>query len=374
MNIASKEILISVGEASGDLHASNLIKSVLQIDPTIKFYGMGGTLMQQAGAELLLNCNELALIGVFEIITKLPKILRAKKIMQKALLQDKPDLLILVDYAGFNLRLAKYAKKLGIKVLYYISPKLWASLPGRVKKIKRDVDLMAVIFPFEVEFYKKWQVPVKFAGNPLVEIVKPSAPKIISQNKIIGLLPGSRKSEIKYLLPVMLKAAEIIKKQEPTAQFVLPLASSLTEKDINKYLQNTSLKIQITYKNTYDVMYSCDAIIAASGTATLEIALLAIPMVITYKVSTLNYWLIKAFIKIPYVGLCNIVAQEKIVQELLQHDATPEKLSAEILKILHDENYRQNMITQLQKIKMQLDGSNKENIAEIIINIMKMRP
>lgn len=374
-----KHILISVGEASGDMHAANLVQAVKKIAPNIQFYGMGANLMRNAGVDIIIDANDLSIVGGLEVITKFPKIRKAFRIMQNALEHNKPDLLILVDYPGFNLRLAKIAKKAGIKVLYFISPKIWAWNQGRVEIIKKYVDKMAVIFPFEVDFYKKFQVPVTFVGNPLLEIVKPKLTREAAQQaflldpnyKTIGLFPGSRKSEIKYLLPIMLEAAKLLKNQNPNLQFLLPQAGSITLDDLQPYLQASSTKIQVIPNQNYDVIQVCDAIIAASGTVTLEIAIMTIPEVIVYKKSWLEYQIAKRVIKIPCIGLCNIIANKKIAQELLQYDATPENIAKETEKILNDANYREEMIANLANTKNLLKGAKQENIAELIISTLK---
>ena len=378
MQKPTKHILISVGEASGDMHAANLIQEVKKIAPNTQFYGMGANLMHDAGVDIIVDASELSIVGGLEVITKFSKIREAFRIMQDALLHNKPDLLILVDYPGFNLRLAKFAKKAGVKVLYFISPKIWAWNQGRVEIIKKYVDMMAVIFPFEVDFYKKFGVPAIFVGNPLLKMVKPKltcdaakqAFHLDPSCKTIGLFPGSRKSEINYLLPIMLAAAKLLKNNNPNLQFLLPQANSITLNDLQPYLQSSPIKVRIIKDQNYDVMQVCDAIIAASGTATLEIAIMAIPQVIIYKKSWLEYQIARHLIKIPYIGLCNILANKKIVQEFLQYDATPENITREIEKILNDANYRKEMVTNLAQTKKLLESDKQENIAELVLKIV----
>jgi lipid-A-disaccharide synthase len=372
-----KNILISAGEASGDMHAANLVQKVKKIAPDMRFYGMGGDLMRNAGADVIVDANSLSIIGLLEIITKFFKLLAAFRAMKRALFRDKPDLLILVDYPGFNLRLAKVAKKAGIKVLYFISPKVWAWNQGRVKTIKESVDMMAVIFPFEVDFYKKWQVPATFVGNPLLEIVKPKLARenalkefhLDPNHKTVGLFPGSRKGEIKRLLPIMLETAKLLKEHDPNLQFILPQASSISIDDLQPYLQTSSIEVRIVKNQNYDAMQVCDAIIAASGTVTLEIAIMGIPLTIIYKISWLEHQIAKLLVKIPYIGLCNIVSNKQIAQELLQDDATPENIAREIDKTLHDSDYRQKMINNLTKTKDLLESNEQENLAELAIKM-----
>lgn len=377
-NSSAKRVLISVGEASGDMHAANLVKSVKKLNLNVEFFGMGGNLMQKAGVDTIVDAKSLSLIGALEIITKFFKILRAFFTMKKALYKDKPDLLILVDYPGFNLRLAKAAKKAGVKVLYYISPKIWAWHQSRIKIIKKCVDMMAVIFPFEVDFYGKWQVPVKFVGNPLLKSIDSKLPieeayKLFDINKeeeVVGLFPGSRSSEIEKLLPVMLEAIKIIKKQNPRVRFLLPQASSISDSKLQKHLELSEIPVQVVKGQNIDVMQVCDAIITASGTATLEIALIGTPLVIIYKLSPLEYQLAKRFIKIPYVGLCNILAGKEVAKELLQHDATPEKIAVEISKILGDKLYRNVMKDALSNIKKSLKNNSQEDLAQVVLEML----
>lgn len=373
----TKTIFISAGEASGDLHAANLVKNLQHIYPEkIQYFGMGGKLMREQGVNILVAIDKLSLIGLTGVIAQLPQIIATFYKIKKFLKQQKPDLVILVDYPGFNLRLAKTAKKLGFKVLYYISPQLWAWHQSRVKIVQQYVDVMAVLFPFEVDFYAKFKVKAILTKHPLLDTVIPTmtkeaARKFFNLNPhiiTIGLLPGSRISEIERLLPIMVATARLLRTYNKNLQFILPLASSLKKTDLEKYLPS-DLVIHIV-TNTYDAINVGDAVIACSGTVTMEIALLKIPLVIIYKVAFLNYLLMKLAIKIPYVGLCNIVAQEKIVAELLQDDATPEKIAAEIIKILEDKKYRDEMIAKLAATKNKLAQAAR-NIEEIVVEILK---
>ncbi|MCK4609232.1 MAG: lipid-A-disaccharide synthase, partial [Gammaproteobacteria bacterium] len=316
-------------------------------------------------------------IGLFDVLLNLAKIYRARKTICTAIRQNPPDLLILIDYSGFNLRLVKMAKQAGLKVLYYISPQLWASRTRRVNVIRKYVDRVAVIFPFEVDFYKKLHVPATFVGHPLVTTVHPSMPHtqaiehfgLKPDYKTIGIFPGSRKGEIKRLLPVMLKAAELAANRFPHSQFILPLASSLAAADLQPYLQKSRLNIQLITEQNYDAINICDAIIAKSGTTTLEIALLSVPLVIVYKIWP-PYFPIKSIIKIPYIGLCNIVAGKEIAKELLQQQASPYNISQEIVRILTEPSYRNQMLTELGKVKSKLVTAETTDIAELVINML----
>lgn len=378
-------IFICAGEASGDMHAANLIKKIKakSIHSNITFNGMGSSAMRAAGANIIVDSTDLAVIGGIEILCHFSKILRAMRTIKQEINRNRPDLLILIDYPGFNLWLAKIAKKMGIKILYYISPQIWAWHQNRVNKIRRYVDMMAVVFPFEVKFYSNAKVPVTLVRHPLLDSVKTSLDKTtaqttfaLDQHKItIGLFPGSRKNEIKYLLPIMLQAAVILKKHYPHSQFVLPLAPSLQEHDIAPYLTNLSVNITIIKNQTHNLASICDAIIATSGTVTLEIALLAIPMVIIYKLTYLTYWIIKQIIKIPYIGLCNIVAEKAIVPELIQTAASAENIAAVLIKILEDKEYRNTMIKELQQVRHKLAGEeNAESIENVVLAMCLTEP
>lgn len=385
-NPKQTQIFISTGEASGDMHAGNLIKKINQLEPNIIFSGMGSKAMRAAGANIIIDSTDLAVIGGIEVLYHLKKILHAMNTIKQVLRNNRPDLLILIDYPGFNLRLAKIAKRMGIKVLYYISPQIWAWHQSRVKKIRKYVDIMAVVFPFEVKFYREANVPVTLVHHPLLDTVKVSMDKKTTQNTFgidpqkitIGLFPGSRKNEIKYLLPVMLHAAVLLKNKYPHSQFVLPLASSLSESDVKPYLEQVSTNVSIIKNQPYNLANICDAIIATSGTVTLEIALLSIPMVIVYKLTNLTYWIVKQIIKIPYIGLCNIVAEKKIVPELIQHEATAQNIATTIEKILDDAEYRKTMIAELQRVRQKLEGNNSDtaqyapaqNIEHVVLNML----
>lgn len=374
-------ILLSAGEASGDLHAAKLVNDIKKDIPNTYFCGMGGNLMHDAGVDILIDSKDMSIIGGIEILTHSLKIIKAMRTMKNALKTKKISLVILVDYPGFNLWLAKVAKQAGIKVLYYISPQIWAWHQSRIIKIKKYVDFMAVFFPFETKFYEKAQVPVGFVGHPLAQTVYPTMPKETAKAKFqldtnkltIGLFPGSRKGEIKRLFPVMLNAAILLQKQYPNIQFILPLALTLTNQDLEQHLQrHPELKVTIIKNYNYDVANVCDAIIATSGTVTLEIGILAIPMVIIYKMAPFNYFFAKRLIKVDFIGLCNIVAEEKVAPELIQEQATAENVFAEINQILQNESYRKTMINKLSQIREKLiNQPNKINVIEVIKKLLQ---
>lgn len=374
-----KRIMIIAGEASGDNHAAKLVERVLKEKPNLQFYGIGGSLMRNAGVDILVDSAEIAVVGLVEVLAHRKVIFGALNRMRELLRTDPPELLILTDYPDFNLRLAKTAKECGVKVLYYISPQVWAWRQGRVKKISQRVDTMAVVFPFEEAFYKKHDVPVQFVGHPLLGEVSPSKDRneliqefeLDTNKPIIGLFPGSRQSEIKRLLPIILESAQLLKETKSGVQFVLPIASTLKTDQIVKQIKQTPLDITIIEQRPYDVIEVCDAIISVSGTVTLEIALLETPMVIINKIAWLSYIIVKQLLKIDNIGLCNIIAGMNIVPELIQNDATPEKISHEINKILDDQDYANNMRRDLSKIKGLLKGENATNLEKLVIEMLE---
>lgn len=372
------KIMLVAGEASGDLHGAILSREIKQLIPDAQLIGMGGRRMAEAGVELVTDISHLAVCGGVEVIRYLPKILAIFTLVKKTLIQQKPDLLILIDYPTFNLRMAKVAKKLGVKVLYYISPQIWAWHTSRVKKIKKSVDMMAVVFPFEAEFYRKYSVPVKYVGHPLVKnidasAIRQSASKQFAMNSdkiTVGLLPGSRQNEIFYLLPVLLETAQLLQQRIPNLHFILPLASTITLEDINPFLKNTQLPLTVVPHHSYEAMSICQAVVAASGTVNLELALLGVPMVVVYKVNKITFAIGKRLIKIPYLSICNVIAGKKIVPELLQNEAQPELIANELQHLLQDLDYRQAQIEQLALVANKLRAEKECTAADLAYQIL----
>lgn len=372
--------MIVAGEASGDLHGASLVKEANRLDPSLSFFGIGGPRMREAGVETLVDASQMAVVGLVEVIAHFNVISRAYLTLKRIIASNPPDLLILIDYPDFNLRVAKLAKRAGVRVLYYISPQVWAWRVGRVKKIGRVVDRMAVVFPFEVQFYEREGVPVTFVGHPLVDTVHPTMPRAEAQAmfgldpavKTVGLFPGSRTSEITRLLPVILESAQLLKERFPDLQFILPLASSLTMADLAPFLSRSGLDIKVVEGRGYDVMQVCDAIITVSGTVTLEIALIGVPMVIIYRVSPLTYEIGKRLIRVDHIGICNIVAGERMVPELIQHDAKPARIAAEIARMLAEPGYGAAITTKLSAVREKLgSGGGSANAAHLILEMLK---
>lgn len=373
-----KRVMIIAGEASGDSHAAKLVREVREKNSDIAFYGIGGKNMVEAGVDALVDSADLAVVGLFEVLAHWNTISGALKKMQHLLRTDPPDLLVLTDYPDFNLRLAKTAKECGVKVLYYISPQVWAWRQKRVFKIRKLVDMMAVVFPFEETFYKKYDVPVRFVGHPLVDEINVTNNKTALRNEfflddekpVIGLFPGSRRSEIKRLLPIIVECAKNIVTEKPDAQFIIPVASTLKEEDLLPYFDSVELNMRVISERSHDVMAVCDAVITVSGTVTLELALLKIPMVVINKISKLSYYLVTRTLKIDHIALCNIVADKRVVPELIQNDATVDKISTELLHLLDNEEERSKIISEFSTLKEKL--SHKESQVELSDTLIDM--
>jgi lipid-A-disaccharide synthase len=381
MDENNPRIMIVAGEASGDQHAADLFLELKKEFPAVTALGMGGRNMRDAGIDIRFDSTDIAVIGVDGLFRKLPKIRRALGLMRTLVCEEKPDLLICVDYKEFNFKLARHAKSCGVRVLFYVSPQVWAWRPGRVKKYGRVIDHMAVIFPFEVPFYQEHRVPVTFVGHPLADKVRPSLGKAESmavmglnpERPIVGLLPGSRGAEIRRLLPVIEKAVRELRKKIPGIQFVVVQASTVTDSQIGEFLDTCDSDLIVVKKNIYEAIQCCDAVVTTSGTATLEVALLGIPMVIVYKVGPLTYWLGRLLVRISFIGLPNIVAGKRIVEELVQHRATPGAICQEIRKILSDAAYASEISANLLKVREKLgEGGGMERLAQVALQMLKV--
>ena len=360
-----KRIMIVAGEASGDLHGAKLAGELLALDPHVALYGMGGESMAAAGVEILQDIANLAVMGLVEVLGRLWDIRQAMRKLTEQFSSRPPDLLILIDYPGFNLILAKKARQCNIPVLYYISPKVWAWREGRVKQIKQYVDRMAVILPFEKEYFRQHGRPVDYVGNPLLDSVQTKYSRrefcelhdINPSSTIVGLMPGSRKTEISRLLPLFLQVAGKLSGAIKNIVFLLPLAPTLTVQDLeNSGLQESNVDLRIISENHYDMMAACDAAVAASGTLTLELAILNVPMVVSYKVAPISYLLGKQFIKVQFASLVNLIAGREVVREFLQNEAIPENIFEEMLRLLKDSEAKRIMQQQLADVTSQLGG------------------
>lgn len=331
---------IIAGEASGDLHGSNLIKALHVQDRHADIRCWGGDRMQAAGATLVKHYRDLAFMGFIEVLKHLRTIFRNIKFCKEDIIAFKPDVLILIDYPGFNMRIAEWAKQQGIKVVYYISPQVWAWKENRVKKIKRDVDKMLVILPFEVGFYNKWDYKVSYVGHPLIQVVEeekqlPAQP--VSNKPVIALLPGSRSQEIQLKLPEMLKMV----KHFPAYQFVIAQAPAQPDSLYQSMIGNEHVKL--VKNQTYNLLKQACAALVTSGTATLETALFGVPQVVCYKGNQLSYWLAKKLIKVKYISLVNLIMDKRVITELIQGDLNEQKLQQALQAILTEGPYLQQL-------------------------------
>lgn len=359
---------IIAGEASGDLHGGNLVKAIHRQDAAADIRCWGGDKMQAAGAILVKHYRELAFMGFVEVIKHLPTIMGNISFCKKDILEYRPDVLVLIDYPGFNLRIAAWAKLQGIKVVYYISPQVWAWKEGRVKQIKRDVDKMLVILPFEEDFYKKWDYPVTYVGHPLIEVVSHERNEVpvtpLSEKPLIALLPGSRAQEIGVKLPIMLGMVE----RFPQYRFAIAQAPSQPDALYKEIIG--SKDVLLVKGNTYNLLKQARAGLITSGTATLETALFGVPQVVCYKGNALSFWLATKLVKVKYISLVNLIMDKLVVTELIQHDLTTEKLAAALDRLLNDEAYKTTLRNDYKELWQKLGSSPaSENAAREIVAV-----
>ncbi|MHB8138189.1 MAG: lipid-A-disaccharide synthase [Smithellaceae bacterium] len=359
----AQRVMIVAGEASGDLHGSFLVREMLAINPSLHFFGIGGNRMKEAGVRLLASSADIAVVGVSEVFSKIGSFIQINASIRKSMDQIKPSIVILIDFPDFNLNIvARAAKKRNIKIFYYISPQVWAWREGRVRQIKRLVDKMAVILPFEVDFYAGHGFSAHYVGHPLRDTVKTAFTQSqarlhfgLSEKKTtIGLLPGSRTAEVTKLLPEMMKAVQIISKKIPDTQYILPLADTLDENTIAEIISAFGISVKMVSGQTYDVLACCDLAIVTSGTATLETGLMGVPMIIIYKLSLFSELIARMIIKRQQIGLVNIIAGKSIVPELLQRDANGPRIAQEALAILLNEEKKREIIAELNDIRTKL--------------------
>ena len=374
-----KQVVIVAGEASGDAHAARLVTELKKLDDSISFRGMGGDNLRAAGVDVFIDMAELAVVGIVEVLLKYNIIKAELNKLKQNIADNPPDLLILVDYQEFNQRLAAYAKSIGIKVLFYIGPQVWAWRPKRVYKMAKIVDHMAVILPFEKALYEDANVPVTFTGHPLTDevVADKSRQQARTQLKIddkttLGLFPGSRSGEIKRVLPILLASAQLIIKEKPGIQFVLPVANTIKEEDLAPFRAKMNELSVITSKQPfYDVIQSCDVILSASGTAILEIGLLEVPMVIVFKIAPLSHYILSKMVNIKHLGLVNIIPGKEIVKEYIQQNAKPPDIAKETLRLLNDKKYYETMQHELSLIRQLLgSGNGSKNVAQLAYDML----
>ncbi|XOF33183.1 MAG: lipid-A-disaccharide synthase [Candidatus Electrothrix sp. YB6] len=374
--MTSPHIMIVAGEASGDMHGACLVEAMRSMQPDLSFSGIGGKELRAAGVDMLFDASRLAVVGITEVISHLGDILAARRTLIRRMQEKKPALLILIDYPDFNLLLAGKAKKMGIPVFYYISPQVWAWRSGRVKKIGRLTDRVGVILPFEKKFYADRGVRVDFVGHPLKdtvsrkhvrsreEVLRAHNLQVRPETRIIGLLPGSRSKEIRSLLPDFLAAARLLaeekdKKDWKDFLFLLPQASTVSRqllKDCGLSAHQGTVNLHVlNNENRYDLMAACDAAVAASGTVTLELAILGVPTVTAYRLSARTYRLARLLVRhIRYFSLVNLIANREVIPELLQDGVTPEAIAGHLRAMLDDAAHRGNMLHGLAQVTEKL--------------------
>lgn len=375
------DIFISAGEASGDLIGSLLVRQLLKLRPGLKVACNGGPQMRDAGAELRVDMvADLAVVGVVEVVSKLGKIKRVFSATTAFLAETRPEVVVLIDYPGFNLRLAKAAKRMGLRVVYYVPPQVWAWHKSRVHAIRELCERVFVILPFEEKVHREAGVNVRHVGHPLLDvmILTMSRDEVLRKfefdptKKLIGLLPGSRKREVDSLLPIMLRAAELIQAKDPAVQFVIPRASTIPRERLDKYIAASTVQVRVVDSFRYNVRSVMDFAIVASGTATLETGLLLCPMVILYRVSWLTWMIGRLIVDIPYIGLINIIAEKGVVPELLQGRCTPEAVAQSSLDIIESPAETARIRAELGRVKEKMGGPGaSRRVAEELVEMIE---
>jgi len=371
-----KKVLIIAGEASGDLHGSHLVKEMLSLDPSLQFYGVGGEKMKKAGVTLVADIAEMAVVGITEVFFKIKNVYRVYRRLKSSLSTDSPSLVILIDYPDFNLLFARAAKKIDVPIVYYISPQIWAWRKRRLQLIARLIKKMIVIFPFEKKFYEDAHIDVDFVGHPLLDSVRPcwSREEAFQQFSLtpgvltIGILPGSRMSEINRHLPPMLKALPLIAENVDPVQFIIPVAPGVAMSDIMNFVDPHRETIRVVENNIYDVMQTADLLLVASGTATVEATIMGTPMIVIYRVSLLTYFLGRLLIKVKHIGMVNIIAGKKVVPELIQRDLNPEKIASTVTGMVQDPSTLNKTRRELAAVREKIGNPGASARAARIIN------
>jgi len=353
-------VMIIAGEASGDMHGSGVVRELKRRDPSIDIYGIGGDRMQREGMHLVYHVRELAVMGFWEVVQQLPLLRSVEKTLRALVNVKRPDVLVLIDYPGFNLRFARLAKQHDIRIVYYISPQVWAWNPGRVKKMKGLIDTMLVVFPFESEIYEKEGINVRFIGHPLLEVLSEPQPRdafckrygVDGDKLILGLFPGSRRQEMERVFPVMLGAARLLH-NEFHVQTVVGVAPMLDPAYVKSFLRD-DFPVGLVFNATYDVMGNADVALVTSGTATLETACFRTPMVVVYKTSWLTYLIGRMLVRIRNIGLVNIIAGKRVVPELIQGKLTVQRLASEAARLVGDESVRRKISNELSAVRERL--------------------
>lgn len=374
------KIMFSAGEASGDTHGASVAKALREIYPSVEMFGMGGNLMDEAGVRIVYDIKNLGVIGLVEIVKSLPKFFKLRTYLKRIMMKERPDVLVCIDYPGFNMKLAEVAHQLGIPVLYYIAPTIWAWHSSRGKTIKKYVTKVASIFPFEAEAYGKYNCDVEFVGHPLVDIVHPTMSvdesmiyfNAWAEAKRVLLMPGSRKQEVLSLLDVMLESGEKLLQSHEDVQFFLPRAHTIDRFELETFIKERRVPVTITEDHTYDLMQICDVCLAASGTATLETAMMELPTILLYKVSPITYGIGKMVVNLSHVGLPNIIAGKEVIPELLQSDVSADNIVEHMLPLLDDLKENEHMRQELRTVRDKLgEPGAVKRVAELIYSLGK---
>ena len=368
-------IMISAGEASGDLHGANLVRAARELDPSVEFYGLGGERMQQAGTDLLFDLEHMSLMGITEVLSSLGQVFSTLGTLKKSLKTEKPDALVLIDYPDFNFRLAKAAHKAGVPVVYYICPQIWAWRTGRIKKMAKLVDRRVVVFPFEVDFYAKHGLTADFVGHPLLDAMAPPRPKSEVKSELgfdparelLLLMPGSRRHLAAELTPVMLEAAQTLRKKRPGLQLAVSRADTMPADFLDDLLADGPDDLKVIAGQSHALQNAADAAVVASGTSTVETALMLTPMVVVYRMSRLSYLLGRLLVDTEHIAMANLIAGERIVPELIQHEAEPVRIAAELERIMGDPEAHERMTAGLARVRQRLGDPGASRRAAALI-------
>lgn len=365
------KLAIVAGEASGDLHASEVIRELKKLDPSLTLFGIGGDLLAREGTELVHHAGEMGIVGFFNVLRHLPMFRRIFRDLIERIEREKPDAVFLIDYPGFNLRVARRCKELGLRVVYYISPQIWAWRQGRVRHIAKYVDRMLVVFPFEEQFYREHGVPVTYVGHPLIEQLAGVKRPARHETLRIALLPGSRRGEVSSLLPAMLDAVEILRRERAVDAYVIQ-APTIEHDELASIMRAKGITVPILPHDRGEGVAAADISLSASGTATLESAVLGTPVVVMYRLSRFNYWLGRMVVRVPHFSLVNIVAGKEVVPELIQHQVNGERIAAEVRRMVEPNTYAR-LTAELARVRELLGGPGASGRAAAEIHEMVTR-
>ncbi len=375
----TRNIVIIAGETSGDAHGAHLVRAMKKRDESLFFVGIGGERLKAEGVDIIMDAAELSVVGITEVFSKISKVLQGIGEVKRIMRERRPELIILIDFPDFNLLMARYAKKRNIPVLYYISPQIWAWRSGRIKQIKKYVDRMAVILPFEAAYYRNQGVSVNFVGHPLLDYYEDSgenAQKQPGSPPVIGILPGSRRSEIEKNLPVMLAAVSLLQRRFPEMQFLISLAPSIDRQWVQSFITpyTGTCRIELVAQGVAKIFEKADLIVAASGTVTLEIAMHGIPMVIVYRISPVSFMLGRALINVSHIGLVNLIAGEPVAPELIQEQANPKRIAAAVSQMIENPEETERIREKLRSVRARLGQPGaSEKTADIAMSMLEPR-